>query len=141
MASIRPSTYSGTPLIMRSGAGPSRAGQFWRIRSKLAPIPPDVTITAGACSSNRPTSLRELRVPRAASLGARTAPRTPSTAPPVPEPESDPAVRLGFPHPFYERRQHPGPGAPGDVETRHRVAVPVGQVAAAFGPADQREPA
>jgi hypothetical protein len=83
MASIRPSTCSGTPLIIRSGGDPSRSGQFCRITSKLAPIPPDVTITAGACSSNGPTSVRELRVPRAAELGSSTAPRTPSTAPPV----------------------------------------------------------
>jgi len=83
MASIRPSTYSGTPQIIRSGAGPSRSGQFSRTRSKLPPIPPEVTITAGACSSNSPASVRELRVPRAAWLGSRIAPRTPSTVPPV----------------------------------------------------------
>ena len=46
-------------------------------------MPPDVTITTGACSSNSPATARELRVPRAAWLGSRTVPRTPSTAPPV----------------------------------------------------------
>jgi hypothetical protein len=38
-------------------------------------------MTAGACSSNSPTSTRELRVPRAAWLGSRIAPCTPSTVP------------------------------------------------------------
>ena len=46
-------------------------------------MPPEVAITTGACSSNSPTSVRELRVPRPAWLGSRMAPRTPSTAPPV----------------------------------------------------------
>src|SRR5690606_21802121 len=32
-----------------------------------------------------------------------------------------------------------GAGAPGDVEARHRVAVPAGVVPAAFGPADDRK--
>ncbi len=46
-------------------------------------MPPEVTITAGACSSKSPAWTRELRVPRAAWLGSRTAPRTPSTVPRV----------------------------------------------------------
>ncbi len=81
MASIRPSTYAGTPLIIRSGAGPRLAGQFCRTSSWLAPMPPEVTRTTGACSSNWPVSVRELWWPRGAELGSSTAPRTPSTAP------------------------------------------------------------
>jgi hypothetical protein len=46
-----------------------------------------------------------------------------------------------LPRPGDERRQHPRPGAPGDVEARHRVPVPVGQVTAPLGPGHQREPA
>ena len=79
--SMRPSTCSGTPEIMCFGGTPSRAGQLARTRSWSAPMPPAVTSTAGACSSKLPVSVRELAVPRAASLGARTAPRTPSTVP------------------------------------------------------------
>jgi hypothetical protein len=60
---------------------------------------------------------------------------------PVPEPEPDQVVRCRGPHPPLERRQHPGSGAPGDMETRHRVAVPVGQVTAPLGPAHQGKPA
>ena len=67
MASMRPSTCSGTPEIIRSGAGPIRSGQFSRTRSGLPPMPPEVTITTGACSSNSPVTVRELRVPRAAA--------------------------------------------------------------------------
>ena len=59
----------------------------------------------------------------------------------VPEPELDAAGRCRGPDPPFEGRDHAWPGAPGDVEAGHRVAVPVGQVAAALGPADQREPA
>lgn len=68
---------------MDLGGVPSRAGQFCRTRSWLAPIPPEVTITTGAWSSNSPTSVRELGLPREALLGSRIAPRTPVTAPPV----------------------------------------------------------
>ena len=59
----------------------------------------------------------------------------------VPEPELDAAGRCRGPDPSFEGRHHAWPGAPGDVEAGHRVAVPVGQVAAALGPADHREPA
>ena len=38
-----------------------------------------------------------------------------------------------------ERCEHARPGAPGDVETRHRVAVAGRQIAAALGPADHGE--
>ena len=83
MPSIRPSTWAGTPATIRAGAGPSRAGQLRRTRSWLPPMPPEVTITAWARSSNSPTAVRELGRPRSTPLGSSTAPRTPSTAPPV----------------------------------------------------------
>jgi hypothetical protein len=109
MASIRPSTCSGTPQIIRSGAGPSRSGQVARTRSRLPPMPPEVTITAGACSSNSPTRTRELRVPRPAWLGSRIAPRTPSTAPREP------------PHPHAVQPGSLLPG--GEVDVGLRPAV------------------
>ena len=58
---------------------------------------------------------------------------------PVPEAEPhQPAVgRLG--DPALERRDHARPGAPGQVEPRYRVAVPVGPAVASLGPADHRE--
>src|SRR3954469_15182417 len=68
---------------MRFGAGPSRAGQFLRTSSWLAPMPPEVTTTAWAATSNEPTSVRELASPRATPLGSRIPPRTPVTTPPV----------------------------------------------------------
>ena len=43
------------------------------------------------------------------------------------------------PHPPFERLHDCRPGAPRDVEAGHRVAVAVGEVAAALGPADDRE--
>ena len=43
------------------------------------------------------------------------------------------------PHPPFERLHDARPGAPRDVEAGHRVAVAVGEVAAALGPADDRE--
>ena len=148
MASIRPSTCSGTPQIIRSGAGPSRSGQFARTRLRLPPMPPEVTITAGACNSNSPAWTRELRVPRAARLGSRIAPAHAVHRPagdgepvhPVPEPQPDQARIRRLPDLPLERGHHGRAGAPGDVEAGHRIAVPVGQVAAPLGPADQREP-
>src|SRR3712207_7637256 len=56
--SMRPSTCAGTPERSRCGAGPRRAGQFCRTRSWLPPIPPEVTTTACAETSNSPAALR-----------------------------------------------------------------------------------
>jgi hypothetical protein len=58
---------------------------------------------------------------------------------PVPEPELHQSLGGGFADPALERRDQSRPGAPGDVEPRHRVAVAVGVVAAALGPADHGE--
>ena len=51
------------------------------------------------------------------------------------------ALLRALAHAGDERRDDAGSGAPGDVEARHRVAVLGGRVAAALGPADDREPA
>ena len=131
------------------GGSPIRFGQFARTRSKLPPMPPDVTSTAGACSSNSPTAVRELGAARGTSDGSRTVPRTPSTTPSVdgqlvhlmPEREAQLAALGCLLGPRGERRDDPGAGAPGDVEARDGVAVPGRGVAAALGPADDREPA
>ncbi len=57
------------------------------------------------------------------------------------EAERDQPAFLGLAHAPHERRDQAGPGAPGDVEARHRIAVAGGEIAAALGPADDREPA
>ena len=49
-----------------------------------------------------------------------------------------PAIARGA-HTPDERLDHARPGAPGDVEARHRVPVPDGAVAAALRPADHRQ--
>ena len=72
IAIIRPSTKSGTPATMCFGGVPMRGGQFSRTRSKLPPMPPDVTSTVGACSSKSPTTSRELGALRGTSDGAST---------------------------------------------------------------------
>ena len=149
IASIRPSTWSGTPQIMFFGASPSRAGQFLRTSSWLAPIPPEVTITAWASSSNSPTVSRPARLP--ARDGARLehvagdpgdgAAGDRQLVDLVAEAQLDQAALLGLAHAAHERLDHPRPGAPGDVEARDGVPVAGGQVAAALGPADVRHEA
>src|SRR5690606_37359103 len=57
----------------------------------------------------------------------------------VPEPELRLPRLDGALHGRDERREDGGTGAPHDVEPRDRVAVPRRGVAAAFGPADDRE--
>ncbi|CNK04415.1 Uncharacterised protein [Mycobacterium tuberculosis] len=46
MSSMRPSTWAGTPVIIDFGGVPMRSGQWRRIMSWLAPIPPVVMTTA-----------------------------------------------------------------------------------------------
>ena len=149
IASIRPSTWSGTPQIMFSGASPKRCGQFLRTSSWLAPIPPEVTITACASSSNSPTASPRARLP--ARDGARLehvagdpgdgAAGDGQLVDPVAEAQLDQAALLGLAHAAHERLDHPGAGAPGDVEARDGVAVAGGEIAAALGPADVRHEA
>ena len=59
----------------------------------------------------------------------------------VPEPDLQQTLGAGEARRRQERGQHPGPGAPGDVEPGQGVPVPAGWVATAFGPLHQREPA
>ena len=129
---------------MCRGGVPSRSGQLARTSSWLAPIPPEVTSTTGASSANSPTAVRELFCPRRASLGSSSSPRTPVTAPPPTVRASTLWRKRSSTRPRARasptRRRNgsstPGAGAPGEVEARHGVAVPGGEVAAALGPAD-----
>jgi hypothetical protein len=57
----------------------------------------------------------------------------------VAEPELQQPAGGGVADPALEHLDHPGTGAPGDVEPRNGVAVPGGGVPAALGPADDRE--
>lgn len=82
MPSILPSTCAGTPEIMCSGGVPSRFGQWARTRSKLPPMPPEVTITAWARYSKAPVTVRLVARPRSTSEGSSTSPETVSRAPP-----------------------------------------------------------
>ena len=83
---------------------------------------------------------------------ASTAPEAPTTAPDSTvsastrwrNRRSSATAGHGIPHLRDERRDDARSGAPGDVEPRHRVAVPGREAAAALGPADhgeEREPA
>ena len=98
--------------------------------------------------SRRPRSRLDGRAARHVARARGRAPRTPATAPPVDDQLVDPVpereastrpLRRCSRDPPLERLDHPGAGAPGDVEARHRVAVPVGAAVAALGPADDRE--
>ena len=150
MPIIRPSTCAGTPESMRAGGGAEPRRPASRTRSWLPPIPPEVTITACARNSNSPAAVRDDGVAARRRRSARGwCPDTPSTAPsgdgervdPVPEPELDEPGLGRRPDPPLERLDDPGPGAPGDVEPRHAVAGAAGVVAAALGPADDRDDA
>ena len=136
----------GTPESISAGAASGPPGQFRRTRSWLPPMPPEVTITAERPRLNSPTTARDDGSPRptvgrlqdlAGHPGDARRRRPDQLGDPVPEPELDPtgADVLGDP-PDERRRRTPGPGAPGDVEAGHRVAVPADLVAAAFGPLD-----
>ena len=142
ISTMRPSTCAGTPEIMCFGGVPSRCGQLRRTSSWLPPMPPLVTITAPARSSNVPTASRLLGAPRTAASGARIVPAHTvhgarghaQLVDPVPE------AHVGTADPLQERLDHARPGPPGEVEARDRVAVPDRPVAAALGPADVRHP-
>ena len=102
---------------------------------------------ACARSANEPARRRELACPRSALLGfehvalhavdraAGPGQRRDAMA----EAERDEPALLGLAHAAHERLDHARPGAPGDMEARHRVAVSGRQIAAALGPADDRE--
>ena len=146
MPSIRPSTWAGTPATIVLGGVPSRAGQALRTRSWLPPMPPLVTITACAAQLEVADLVAVVGRPRSAPSGSSVPParrRRPRRRRPGRRPgagsEADPAARDVLADPPLERLDHARAGAPGDVEARHRVAVPVGAAVAALGPADDRE--
>ena len=148
MPSMRPSTCSGTPEIIR----------LRRRAEPLRPVLPHQVVIAADAAGGDDHRLRPQRevadhVARTAgaaldaAVGSSTAPLTPSTAPAVCVSASTrwrnrklrrpPSSRLaGAAH---ERLDDAGAGAPGDVEARHRIAVAHRVVAAALGPADHRE--
>ncbi len=112
-------------------------------------MPPEVTITACALSSNAPVTVRLLACPRAMPDGFQDLPGDrvdgaraagqPGDA--VAELELDEAPGDPGAYPPLEGRDHFRPGPPRDVEARHGVPVTVGVVAAALRPADHREEA
>src|ERR1700733_10553831 len=55
------------------------------------------------------------------------------------KPEAEQAAGLRLAGTPFERFDHAGAGAPTDMKPRHRIAVAHGVVAAALGPADDRE--
>ena len=83
-------------------------------------MPPEATITACARSANSPTISRLLLLPRAAALGARIEPLTPSTAPwvsvervdAVAKAEGRKTARGGRARAPLERLDDAGAGAP-----------------------------
>ena len=132
------------------GGSPSRSrGQLRFTRSRLPPMPPDVTMTAPAESSKSPATSRLLCWPRSTLEGTSTSPAYAGHRAVlrddarylVPELERDETLRCRFAYAFFERRKDAWARAPCQVEARHRIAMLVGQRASAFGPADDREPA
>ncbi len=133
---------------MNLGGLPRRStGQFWRTRSRLAPMPPEVMITAWAAYSKSPASSRLDSAPRTMSSGASSlaayagdgAAVLDEVVDPVTELEGDQPLADRLPHPALERCDDSRTGPPGEVEARHRVAVTAGATVAALGPADHRE--
>ena len=111
-------------------------------------MPPEVTMTACAFNAKSPTTVRELfcpvRIRRLKDVAADT----------VDDPaglgqfvdamaklEGDQAPLRSFLHALDKRRDQARTGAPGDVKSRHRIAMTAGIVAAALGPTDHREKA
>ena len=112
--SIRPSTCSGTPEIIRFGGVPSRAGQYARTRSWSAPIPPDVTITACARELERADLVAGAR--RAARGGRRAPARRRARRSTTPSVTVSSSTRC-------RNRSSPGPSATAS-RTRARTARP-----------------
>ena len=116
-----------------SGGVPSRSGQ---LRAHELVVAADA---AGGDDHRAGRAARTRRPPRASSSGraphgsgASTAPRDAvdrarghaSAVDAVAEAQLDEAARCASRTRRYERLDRPGPGAPGDVEARHGVAVP-----------------
>jgi hypothetical protein len=73
------------------------------------------------------------------SVDDAAAPRQPGDA--MAEPQLDQPLLLSLRDAAQEGLEHAGPRAPGDMEARHGIAVAGGEITAALGPADDREPA
>ena len=149
IAIIRPSTCAGTPLIIvLRRIGPAAPASCARTSSWLPPMPPEVTSTrrraqleladlARGCSTARARTSRPLE--HAARDAVDGAVSDAQLVDAVAEAQLDEPARGGRADAAHERLDHAGPGAPGDVEARHRVAVADRSVAAALGPADVRQ--
>ena len=106
-------------------------------------------MTAWAVQFESPTASRFDGTPRGASSGRQhraayagdRAVGDDQFVDPVPVMESRPAPGRRLQRRVDERFDDAGAGAPGDVEARYRVAVPVGAQVAALGPADGRQEA
>ncbi len=142
---MRPSTCAGTPEIiaLRRRAEPLRPVAAHELVVAADAAGGDDDGLRAAARTRRPR--RGCSTARARTRsGASTAPRTPSTAPPldgqrvdaVAEAQLDEPARGGRAHAALERLDDARPGPPGDVEARDRVAVADRAVAAALGPAD-----
>ena len=146
-----PSTWSGTPESIRAGSRPARRGprargpgRGWRRCRRVAMTTALADSSNGSCTVAASWARRARRRP-----ATSTSPRTPVTRPSVVtrpvtrcrNRTSTRPVAAGVEQRADERLEDARAGAPRDVEPRHRVAVPVGQVAAALGPLHQREPA
>ena len=148
MASMRPSTWAGTPREHRARAGcpcararTSARGRGCR-RCRRAPRPPPALAARsrrprrGCSASPRPAASGCEHCAAHADDGAdstissSTRCRNRNST----RPAATPACTRRD-----ERREHARAGAPGDVEARHRVAVAGRGVAAALGPADDGE--
>ena len=141
---IRPSTWSGTPATIAVGGVPSRSGQLRRTSSWLAPMPPEVTKhrlrvereLAGDVARARRAPYGAARLEHRPAHAGHRAAGDHQLVDLVAEAQLDQPARGRLAHAALERLDHARPGAPGEVEARHRVAVPDRQVAAALGPAD-----
>ena len=117
------------------GASPSRSGQFLRTSSWLAPIPPEVDdhrlraqleLTDGLARAGLPTGDRA-RLKYMAGHAGDGGVGDGQLVDLMAKAQLDQAALRGIAHATHERLDHPGPGAPGDVEARDGVAVPVAQ--------------
>ena len=110
-------------------------------------MPPEVTTTACARSSNSPVTSRFVRHTARLRGGSQDAAADADDGvavghqlvDAVAEPHGHLAGLDGGTDPAHERLQDAGTGPPGDVEARHRVAVPARPAVTALGPAHDRE--
>ena len=147
MPIIRPSTCSGTPEIMNFGGSPSRFGQFF---SHQVVIAADAAggddhrlraqrKIAGDFSRRTLAALDAVRFEDRAADAVDNAIGDGERIDAVAELEGQAAAVLRLARAPLERLDQAGAGAPGDMESRHRIAVAHRVIAAALGPADHRK--